>query len=116
MSQDPFYQTADWRLRISPRQLSREPMCRQCGQPAKHADHITPISRGGAKRDPKNLQSLCHTCHNQKTAIERQGKTWHLDGYFEDGSPRDPNHPWYTGGGSITGSTALRPAAPLETE
>lgn len=116
MSNDPFYQTADWRLKISPRQLAREPFCRQCGQPAKHADHITPISRGGARRDADNLQSLCHPCHNQKTAIERQGKTWRLQGVFEDGSPRDPSDPWYTGGHSITADQALRPASPIETE
>jgi 5-methylcytosine-specific restriction endonuclease McrA len=116
MSGHPFYDTSDWRTRIRPRQLAREPMCRQCGQPASHVDHIKPIRQGGSKRDPHNLQSICHACHNQKTSLEREGGTWRLDGYFEDGSPRDPAHPFYTGGGSITGKTGQRPASPTETE
>ncbi|MFC5387564.1 HNH endonuclease [Aquamicrobium segne] len=110
-----FYDTAEWQ-RIRLRQLRREPMCRQCSQPAQHADHITPISRGGAKRDAANLQSLCHPCHNQKTGLERQGKTWRLMGCDEHGMPRDPSHPWHGGGGSITGSTDATPTPPTQRE
>ena len=29
-------------------------------------DHVMPISKGGAKYDPKNLVVACHTCNNRK--------------------------------------------------
>jgi 5-methylcytosine-specific restriction enzyme A len=37
---------------------------------ATDVDHIIPLSRGGARLDPENLQSLCRTCHNRKTAVD----------------------------------------------
>lgn len=43
--------------------------CRQCGQQAKHVDHIVPKRMGGTNV-PSNLQSLCASCHSRKT---RQG-------------------------------------------
>lgn len=33
-------------------------------------DHITPLSQGGKRLDPANVQPLCHACHNRKTASE----------------------------------------------
>jgi len=39
--------------------------------PADVADHITPIRLGGAMYDDKNIQYLCHTCHNTKTRKEQ---------------------------------------------
>jgi len=35
-----------------------------------HVDHITPISEGGHPFDESNLQTLCASCHEQKTAAE----------------------------------------------
>lgn len=38
--------------------------------PVAIVDHVTPISEGGARLDPSNLQSLCRSCHGRKTARE----------------------------------------------
>ena len=35
--------------------------------PMKVVDHVKPIKDGGSPTDWDNLQSLCQTCHNQKT-------------------------------------------------
>lgn len=35
---------------------------------ATDVDHIIPLSKGGARLEPDNCQSLCRTCHNRKTA------------------------------------------------
>jgi len=37
---------------------------------AANVDHITPKAQGGTD-DPDNLESLCRTCHNAKTASEQ---------------------------------------------
>lgn len=56
--------------------LHEEPLCRDpygehVGRPtvANHVDHITPKRRGGTDVR-SNLQSLCHSCHSRKTALE----------------------------------------------
>lgn len=99
------YSTRRWQ-RVRARQLAREPLCRACAArgdttPAEHVDHITPISAGGAVWDPENLASLCAADHSRKTARDKAGKgggeDWSLRGCFSDGSPRDPEHPWYSG-------------------
>ena len=45
--------------------------CRRCGRrlPRRHleVDHIVERVRGGALRDPSNLQTLCRRCHAGKT-------------------------------------------------
>ena len=63
---------SNWkRLRLL--KLTVNPLCEECNshnviRPAQEVDHIRPISRGGARLDLNNLQSLCKTCHSQKTA------------------------------------------------
>lgn len=53
-------------------QTRREPQCRVCGTTKNlEADHIVPIAAGGAWFDPANLQTLCTTHHEEKTAWER---------------------------------------------
>lgn len=92
---DNTLKTARWQ-RVRARQLAREPMCRECGQPAKEVDHVKPRSAGGAAFDPGNLQSLCPRCHGQKTgAYDRHGRDWTVRGCDADGYPRDPSHPFY---------------------
>lgn len=49
--------------------------CRACGRVCSgdreaHADHIVPISEGGARYDLANGQCLCHSCHSSKTRRE----------------------------------------------
>jgi 5-methylcytosine-specific restriction enzyme A len=62
-----------WR-RIRANVLSAEPLCRQCladGRVvvATVVDHIRPLRDGGTHaRD--NLQPLCESCHNKKSARE----------------------------------------------
>lgn len=57
-------------------QLLREPFCRECARKglrvrATDVDHIIPHrGRWAIFVDPKNLQSLCHSCHSRKTAAE----------------------------------------------
>lgn len=54
------------------RHLRLHPVCEVCGSDDRlQVDHIVPISRGGGRLDPHNLQTLCHSCHSRKTATER---------------------------------------------
>lgn len=92
-----FYSSAEW-LRIRARQLARAPMCEGCERAAaREVDHIRPISEGGSRRDPGNLQSLCKPCHSAKTNAQRRGSAWVADKYRGcdvNGYPLDPAHPW----------------------
>lgn len=89
-----FYSSAGW-LIIRARQLARQPLCQSCPDadlvPAFAVDHIKPISTGGSKRDPTNLQSLCESCHADKSHAERYGRVWvalRYRGCSVDGAPR----------------------------
>ena len=45
--------------------------CRSCGKAGRlEVDHIIPLSKGGEAWDPDNCQSLCRSCHIEKTAAE----------------------------------------------
>jgi len=68
------YQSGRWK-KLSRMVKNEEPLCREClknGRPeaSKVADHIIPISEGGSEWDRDNLQGLCESCHNRKSAIE----------------------------------------------
>lgn len=45
--------------------------CRRCGRRHRvrelEVDHIVEIARGGASLDYDNLQTLCRSCHREKT-------------------------------------------------
>lgn len=63
-----------WR-KTRERWLQQHPLCVMCMGAgltvvATIVDHIIPLAVGGAD-DATNYQSLCHTCHNRKTAAER---------------------------------------------
>ena len=72
-----FLQSREWRERIRPRQLDREPLCRFCRalghvEVAKHVDHIQrPKGDWQLQRDPENFQSLCVPHHMSKSKWER---------------------------------------------
>lgn len=88
-----FYSTSAW-VRIRARQLAREPLCQACAdiEPATEVDHVIPITKGGAKRDASNLQSLCHACHSAKTRAEQAGIQWIAPKYRGcdiNGAPRN---------------------------
>lgn len=68
-----FYQSKEWK-QLRDRQLRRNPLCIECGRQAKIADHIKEIKDGGAKLSLENLQSMCVSCHNSKTAKKRKDR------------------------------------------
>lgn len=66
------------RARLKRDQLDREPRCRRCGETERElleADHIIEISDGGHPTDPENLQTLCHDCHEIKSALSRRQRS-----------------------------------------
>lgn len=72
-----FYNSARWRG-CSKRHLVKHPTCVECKkhgrvQKADVTDHIIPAIQGGSLFDPRNHQSLCHSCHNRKSASESNG-------------------------------------------
>lgn len=75
-----FYQSKLWRA-TRKKYIEIFPLCRHCEEKgiikeAEVVDHIKPIEQGGNKLDVKNLQSLCHSCHNKKSNAERFGNTY----------------------------------------
>jgi 5-methylcytosine-specific restriction protein A len=70
-----FYWSPIWR-KTAKAHKAANPLCVKCKEEgrikgAEVTDHITPIEDGGARLDWNNLQSLCHSCHNSKSASER---------------------------------------------
>ena len=76
---DDFHNSYKWR-KLSKYMLSLHPLC-ACGRPAKVTDHVKRINpknaydtQGGRYGEPmemSNLQTMCHSCHNKKSAKER---------------------------------------------
>ena len=73
---------------VLPNQLLREPWCRECARRGIHTratvvDHIQP-HRGNWTRfiDRDNLQSLCKSCHDRKTALEMAAEKRQNRGHF----------------------------------
>ncbi len=65
-----FYNSAKWR-KTSKAFLKNNPLCIVCSRPATITDHIKEIKDGGDRYSWENLQSMCNSCHNKKTAEER---------------------------------------------
>lgn len=72
--QDKRYWSVLWR-KLRKAYLAQHPVCAVCEWPANVVDHVTPVTQGGAFYDVKNLQPLCTSCHNRKSARERGGTT-----------------------------------------
>jgi 5-methylcytosine-specific restriction endonuclease McrA len=97
---DPFYRTRHWlKLRAARLRIDGDRcVVPGCGQPAKYVDHVVPRRDGGADALP-NLRSLC-AYHDNAIRQDRHGKR-RMSGKLyvrecnADGSPRDPNHPWF---------------------
>lgn len=73
-SERGFYQSTAWRV-VRAAFLREHPLCVHCQQrghvvAAVVVDHVQPLKQGGARFDWINLQSLCVSCHNSKTASE----------------------------------------------
>jgi len=78
---DPFYLSVAWR-RFRNWFISKYPLCQKCLEegretPAVMVDHIIEIKDGGALTDEDNAMSLCHKCHNMKSAAERSRRKNH---------------------------------------
>lgn len=100
MPGDPFYKSKAW-LRLRAAVLRRDKYrCTICGEPARIVDHVVSRKRGG-KDVMANLRSLCRTCDNrvkESATGQRRSGGIAVTGCFPDGSPRSPEHPWFTGG------------------
>jgi len=74
-----FYKSGEWRL-LRKRFIHKNPLCAKCldngeSTPADVVDHIEEIKDNFERRlDESNLMSLCHACHNEKTAIVRASR------------------------------------------
>ena len=71
------YQTNEWRA-IRRQVLQHEPLCRDCKakgivKVANVIDHIKPVRLGGEFWETNNMQPLCTSCHNSKSAYESKG-------------------------------------------
>ena len=53
--------------------LHSNPLCAECGQPAREVHHIKPISEGGERLEMANLMPVCPSCHSRITAQGRRG-------------------------------------------
>ena len=70
-----FYNSRLWR-KLRHIILQRNPLCKHCIKKNMYVsstvvDHILPINKGGAKLSLENLQGLCSTCHNRKSAYDK---------------------------------------------
>lgn len=68
---DKFYQSKEWKA-VRAIAKARQPFCVACGKPTEIIDHIVPIEYGGAALNLDNLQGLCRSCHNKKTAQDEE--------------------------------------------
>ena len=72
-----FYASPTWR-KLSTNYRKHNPLCVHCleigiTKPADLVDHIKEVRDLYAERlNIDNLQSLCHSCHNTKTAMVRR--------------------------------------------
>jgi len=63
-----FYNSTRWRKVRQEVMMRDNGLCVKCGDTANVVDHIIEIKDGGCKLCYENLESLCHLCHNRKTA------------------------------------------------
>ncbi len=98
---DSFYRTpARRRLRAARLRIDRHTCTVPgCGNCASCVDHIISRRAGGADT-LMNLRSLCRQHDNQAKedahGKRRTGGRFFVTECNADGSPRDPNHPWYS--------------------
>lgn len=100
---NPYYRTAHWRRLRAQRLAMDKYTCvvPGCGQRAVIVDHIRSRTKGGADTI-KNTRSLCREHDNaikeRANGKRANGGVLTVKGCFADGTPRDPNHAWFTGG------------------
>ena len=70
-----IYNSRQWR-KLRQMILHKQPICVMCQQKKRYKtantiDHILPINKGGAVWSIDNLQALCTSCHNKKSARDK---------------------------------------------
>ncbi|NIJ37906.1 5-methylcytosine-specific restriction endonuclease McrA [Sphingopyxis panaciterrae] len=69
---DTLYTSPEWRALVRAIKAARGPYCERCGSSHRVAgDHIVEVKDGGAPLDAANVELLCQSCHNRKTAAAR---------------------------------------------
>jgi 5-methylcytosine-specific restriction endonuclease McrA len=102
---DPYYKSAHWRQLRAARLKMDRGVCvvPGCRQKANIVDHVRRRRDGGAD-SIANTRSLCREHDNmikeRANGKRANGGVLRVRGCFADGSPRDPNHAWYSGGKS----------------
>lgn len=77
-SDQATYRSTSWR-KVRRMQIATFPYCQAHWQKGElidctfdsPVDHVIPIDHGGAKYDERNLLTLCPSCHNRKSALEK---------------------------------------------
>jgi 5-methylcytosine-specific restriction protein A len=72
-----FYNSWLWR-KFAKLWKESHPLCVECERKdlvvvGKVVDHIRPINAGGERLSEDNVQTLCESCHNRKSANESRG-------------------------------------------
>mgnify|MGYP003653281234 FL=1 len=70
-----IYNSRQWR-KLRQMVLHKQPICVMCEQKNRYTtantiDHIQSINKGGAVWAMDNLQALCSSCHNKKSARDK---------------------------------------------
>ncbi len=104
---DPYYRSRHWRrLRAARLKLDNYTcIVPGCGKRATTVDHRKRRRDGGADTIV-NTRSLCdehdRAIKELPNGQRRNGGKLMVKGSYPDGSPRDPSHPWFTGGRGIS--------------
>lgn len=74
-SNSHIYKSRQWR-KLREIILHKQPICVMCEQKNRYTtantiDHIIPINKGGSVWSFNNLQALCSSCHNKKSARDK---------------------------------------------
>jgi 5-methylcytosine-specific restriction enzyme A len=101
MAIDRFLHTSQWR-KPRDRFFRAHPLCR-CGRPGVIVDHRIPRSVAPQLAlEWSNLETLCRTCHGEKSGADKRGETFRINyGCDEQGNPLDPAHLWNSGKSSV---------------
>jgi 5-methylcytosine-specific restriction endonuclease McrA len=102
MPDNPFYKSKEWhRLRsLVIKRAGGKCETPGCVGKGVVVDHVK-SRRAGGRDELSNLRLLCRTCDNrlkEDATGQRRSGGIAVTGCYEDGSPRSPEHPWYTGG------------------
>lgn len=75
---DRFYNSIEWRKLVKRLKNERGAYCQRCGAGGRGVriigDHVHEIRDGGEKLDVGNIELLCASCHNVKTAREKAAR------------------------------------------